>query len=194
MLYRGITNLGRYPGKRDLIVHGEDGTWSEILADYAAGLADEPCMLFQEDFLLTAPVRWALMEYALDLMETMPVGCIRLYPCPGGIEDNGDPYFAVVPRGTPYRISCQVAIWHPQFLYSVASRFKTPAQFELEGSIFSDSLPDEVLAFKRDVRPWPLEYLCSAISRGKWNPDAKKLCDFYEIEGVDWTMRPFAAQ
>lgn len=185
---RATCSFGKCPSPRDILIH--DGSWCEMLASYAADLGEESCLLFQEDFLLTAPVKRELVEDGLDWLGN-GIGMVRLYPCPGAEQDGEDTNYAIVPRGTPYRISCQASIWNPQFLYAIASRLKTPAEFEIEGSKLAESLPDTVLAFKRDLQPWPLEYLCSAISRGKWNPDAKKLCDKANIS-VDWTMREFA--
>lgn len=148
-------------------------------------------MVFQEDFFLNAPVNQPLIDHALKLMERDNVGAVRLYPCPGANEEIGDPYFGRVTRHTAYRTSCQATIWKPGYLHAIASRFNTPSEFELQGSAWASShLPAEVLAFKRDVQPWPIEYLCSAIGRGLWSQDAKKLCDTHGIE-VDWSFRGF---
>lgn len=152
----------------------------------------ESILLLQEDFFFNAPVNQNLIERGLEQMKARNAGCVRLYPCPGGIDDYGDPHFAIVPRGTRYRISCQAAIWNPSYLYKIASRFNTPQEFELQGTVLSNDLPEEVLAFKRDVQPWPLSYECTAIVRGKWTQGAKKLCDEHQIV-VDWSRRGFQA-
>lgn len=165
-------------------------SWCRILSAYCRNTAEDFLMVMQEDFFLSAPVQQHLIEHALEQMKERNAGCVRLYPCPGGEVEYSDPYFAIVPRGTQYRVSCMAAIWSPQYLRAIASRFNTPAEFELQGTPFSDTLPDEVLAFKRDVQPWPMEYLCSAIGRGLWSQDAKKLCDAHSID-VDWSLRGF---
>lgn len=162
-------------------------SWCEELTNFAES-SDEPFLLCQEDFFLNAPVQTHLVVHALDQLEAHAAGCVRLYPMPGGETEYGDPYFARVEPGTDYRVSCQAAIWRPAFALNIARRFKTASQFEIRGSRISDTLPEPVLAFKRDVKPWPLSYLCSAISRGRWNPDARRLCESLGIE-ADWTMR-----
>lgn len=177
---------------KDITVHvGQRGKalWCQTLAN---GIKDitEPVMVLQEDFLLNAPVRQHLIDRALEQLKERKAGSVRLYPCPGGIEEYGDPHFAIVPKGTQYRISCQATIFDPKFLYDIAIGFHAPHDFELLGTPLADSMPQEVLAFKRDVEPWPLEYLCTAIARGKWDPDAKRLCDLHGIEN-DWSRRPF---
>jgi hypothetical protein len=170
---------------------GKSDNWCGILAEWAA-LQDEPVLLMQEDFFLNAEVRPDLIEHGLEQMEKRGAGCVRLYPCPGGDEEYGDPHFAIVPHGVRYRTSCQAALWRPSYLREIAIRFKTPAEFEIKGTEFSNLLAMPVLAFKRNVQPWPLSYLCSAISRGEWNPAAKDLCDSLNIS-VDWTRRRFQA-
>lgn len=171
-------------------VYPSDMSWSQILASFAkVGTENEIC-LFQEDFFLNAPVQQHLIEHALEQMKERNAGCVRLYPCPGGEVEYGDPYFAIVPRGAPYRVSCQASIYRPDYLHKIASRFNTPAEFELQGTPFSDTLSEEVLAFKREVTPYPLSYLVSAVTRGKWEPAAMELCNLHGIS-VDWSQRPF---
>lgn len=173
----------------DCATYTHPGSWCEVLAAFC-GSSDERFLLFQEDMFLNSPVSNHLINRGFSQMNERNSGMVRLYPCPGGDEDCGDEHFGIVPRGTPYRISCQASIWRPNYLYDIASRFNTPSEFEINGSRFADTLPDPVLAFRRDVQPWPLSYLCSAISRGLWNPAAKRLCDEHGIEN-DWTMRGF---
>lgn len=182
----------------EVFLYNRHGSWCEILASFARQQCLDtdlygPVLLMQEDFFINASVRTDLIEHGIEQMEAMKAGCVRLYPCPGGDEDYGNPHYAIVPRGTRYRISCQASLFRPAYLYAIANRCgSTPADFEINGSELSDDLAGPVLAFKRDVQPWPMSYLCSAISRGQWNPAAKDLCDSLGIEN-DWSRRPFQA-
>lgn len=165
-------------------------SWCDVLNDYITKV-QEPILLMQEDFFLSAPVRTELVHRAIEQYEAQKAGCVRLYPCPGGIQDYGDPHYAIVPRGTQYRISCQAALWRPSYLKQILSACgSTPFDFEIRGTELAEMLDEPVLAFKRELQPWPMEYLCSAISRGKWNPDAKVLCDRLGIS-ADWSQREF---
>lgn len=167
-------------------------TWCQDVADI--GVGSEPILLFQEDFFLIAPVRDDLIRYGLDQMQRRRAGAVRLYPCPGANQDYGDPHFGLVKKGTRYRISCQASIWRPDFLRYIARRCNDhgeAADFETGGSRVAESLNDEVLAFKRDSGPWPIEYLCSAIAKGHWNPDALRLCERHKIP-LDLSRRPVA--
>jgi len=168
---------------------GPGSSWCEIVATVAKE-SDEPILLMQEDFFLNAPVQQGVVEKALQMVESQKASMVRLYPCPGAAQDSGDPHFGIIPPGTRYRISCQASIWEPIYLRRIAQPFGSPAEFEIDGTAWADHLPDEVFAFKRDVQPWPLNYLCSAIGRGLWSQDAKRLCDEHNIE-VDWSLRGF---
>ena len=73
--------------------------------------------------------------------------------------------------------------------YASEGERASAAHFELSGTVAAERLPWKVFAASRTAQPWPVEYLCSAISRGRWNPDAVRLC---EREGIacDFTRRP----
>lgn len=179
-----------------LFISDQDGCprkWTEVLGDFARTV-QQPILLFQEDFFLNAPVDSKAVQFALEEFESRKAGCMRLYPCPGGEGESINAFIATVPQGTPYRISCQAAIWRPSYLAGIleACHEGSPADFEINGSRFSNYFRQEVLAWKRDAEPWPLSYICSAISRGQWNPDAKKLCDSLNID-ADWSRRPMQA-
>lgn len=180
-----------FPENINIHTYGDGVSWTAGLADGAWWTGSDPILLMQDDFYLTDRVRPELIERALEQLEIQKAGGVRLYPCPGATADYGDPHFGIVDRGTPYRTSCQATIWNPDYLRDIALHAKgTPADFEIKGSRYaSDHLPQEMLAFKREVAPWPLQYLCSAISRGRWNPDAKRLCEEFGIE-ADWSKRP----
>lgn len=173
-------------------VAGRDKNWCECVGSFAAQ-SKEPILLLQEDFWLSAPVQQHLIERAESLVN-QGAACVRLYPCPGADQPSADPYFGEVSRDADYRISCQAAIWRPDYLANIASHCEggTAASFELEGTPFSRTLSDPVLAYNREMPPWPLEYICTSVVRGKWNPDAKILCDKYGID-VDWSLRPFVS-
>ncbi len=168
------------------------GTWCSMLAAFAA-LSGEPLLLMQEDFFLTGPVREDLIGRGLEQMEIRKAGAVRLYPSPGANEEYGDADYGLVTPGTRYRISCQATIFRPDYLHQIASQCHDHGEasdLETGGSQISNDLPDDVLAFKRDSGPWPLDYIASAIVRGLWSHDAKRLCEREGI-AVDWSRRAF---
>lgn len=173
-------------------VHTSGGTWCQILANYAKEQT-EPFILMQDDFFISEPVQHSLIQEAFDEQKRLNAGCVRIYPCPGGDIDYGHPHYSEVSKNAMYKISCMAAVWRPDYVEKVA-RFsaQTPVHFEIMGRKQGKVLPDKVLAFKRHVQPWPIEYICSAITKGKWNPDAIKLC-YVEGIPIDTSRRPILA-
>lgn len=165
-------------------------SWCDVLRDYAS-IATESFCLMQEDFWLSAPVRTDAVKSAQYINSFECLG-VRLYPCPGGRGDMrliNDDRFGIA--GRDYLVSCQATIFNPKKLLELLNLIGSgdAAKFEIEGSKIC-RFP--VTAWMRDVTPWPIEYICTAITRGKWNPDAKKLCDAHGIE-VDWSRREMQA-
>ncbi len=165
-------------------------SWCSVVGDFAQS-QKAPVLLMQEDFFLNEPVDEAVIEHGMRLVESGKAGMVRLYPCPGGDVECGDPYFKEVVKGTRYRVSCQASIWNPRVLEEIASHCNTPAEFELDGTPLSSAFDEPFLAFNRDLKKWPMSYYCSAISRGKWEPAAVEFCLNNGIE-IDLTMRGIA--
>lgn len=167
------------------IAVGRDRGWTGNLV---AALRDRDArsviLLLQDDFFLTARVRTDVLHAAARLVASDPeVGCLRLYPCPGpadGVERGevlGLPWGEVWP-GEAYRISCQAALWRVGYLRRALACGTTAMEFELTGSQRCGAWPERVLGLLRgNPLPWPLEYLCSGITRGRWNPDALRLME-----------------
>lgn len=167
-------------------------SWGHRITAFAEAHVDEPILLMQEDFFLNAPVHGGFVRDCVAVMKGREAASIRLYPCPGADERIGNDYVGLINRGSKYRVSCQATVWEPLILADLAHRFPRPQDLEISGTEYAAThIQQEMLAVFRDSRPWPISYMCSAISRGKWEPDAKKFCDALEIK-VDWNMRPFA--
>ncbi len=177
----------------DVRVWTASGSWCAILKSFADHCGDEPILLMQEDFFISVSVHQERIQAGLDELIIHDAGCVRVCPMPGAESDYGHGQYGSIPRGAQYRISCQAAIWNARYLSMIATHAAgTPEHFEIEGTLLSNGLSQPVLAWKRDVKPWPIDYICSAISRGQWDPNAKRLCDEQGII-ADWSMRRFAA-
>lgn len=164
---------------------GDRRSWCERLAEFARTQV-EPFLLMQEDFFLTANVKAELIAAARAQLGPL-IGGVRVYPCPGGgLPLSSDVRVGVA--GQSYRISCQATIWDPVFLVDLLETIGkgTAADFELKGSRLCRRA---ILAWMRECKPWPIEYLCTAIQRGEWMADARGFCEGHDIV-VDWTRRP----
>ncbi len=185
-----IADVSTCEGYGDIFTYGPD-SWCEGLSKFTIHLDDEATLIFLDDFWINAPVNVDLIDRGLEQMEKTVAGCVRLYPCPGPDEEYGDPHFGIVSHGARYRVSTQAALWRPSYLRQIAEQYKTPWEFELDGSAFSDSLPEPVLAFRRDLQPWPVSYY-GAVRHGQWAPAVKPFMESVGID-VDWNRRGFQA-
>jgi hypothetical protein len=187
-----VDDDGPIPDNVGIAVFG--GSWTENVEAYASAFDDSPILLMQEDFWLSHPVEPELIREGLERLETAPnVGAVRLYPCPGA--DPGAGNYGAIDRSEKYRTSCQATIWKPDYLRQIAeaSPGGRASDFEIQGGPYASKLlPQDVLAFRREIHPWPVQYCCTAIRTGRWEPEAKALAELHGIP-VDWSHRGFNA-
>jgi hypothetical protein len=173
----------------------EPEPWCHVVARHAKHTMEhrnhEDILVMQEDFFFTEPVRQDLILEGLYWFRYWNAGACRVYPSPGANGTWDHDRWGFVAKHTRYRINCQATIYRADYLYDIASNCgTTPSDFEVWGSEYSDKLGDMVLAFNYNAQPWPMNYLCSGITRGQWNPDTKRLFDANDIS-VDWSKRGF---
>lgn len=149
-------------------------SWCRRMVAFADSSPD-PILMFLDDFFLTQSVNVDRVCHGLEILNALQAGCIRLYPCPGADQEYGHRQFGLVSYAAPYRISTMPAIWNPAYLSAIASQCDSPWSFETEGTKHSRRRAEPVLAWKREVQPWPLEIMATGIWRGKWTNGAKLL-------------------
>lgn len=163
------------------VILGRDLGWAgnllkglEVLTGEGADEEDNYVLLMQDDFFICDEVDSDGIENALEFIkaDTKRV-CVRLYPCPG---PDGEYNYLLgrIAKSADYRVSCQAAIWRADVLKDILSNVGvSAASFEIEGTL---NRPEgEFYSLYRDKK-YVLSYICSAITRGQWNPDAIELC------------------
>lgn len=170
--------------------YGKGMSWCGVVAGFASETPGES-ILAQEDFWINATVNELLVEKGIEQLKERNAAMVRLYPCPGGDIPYGNKWYAEIPKGQQYRVSCQLSAWDNRALYRIASQCETPSDFEIKGSKLSDDFAEPFIAFRRDQQPFPVSYFCSAVSRGRFNPQALEFCRQEGIE-VDLSMREVA--
>lgn len=165
---------------------GKDYGWNENLANFIESDDSDIILLMQEDFFINAPVNVDLIKKGYNyIRRSLATTCLRLMPCPGP-DYQLDGTFGIIDSNAAYRVSCQAALWEPDELARILRQTNCISDFEISGSKKSGN--GIFLSVYRNHYP-PLPYIVSAISRGKWNPDAIKLCQQEGIE-IDTTRRP----
>jgi hypothetical protein len=176
------------PGVRSLAV-GEDIDWSSGFAEMLRRV-DEPYVLVMlEDYLLSAPVDSGRIGRLIEYMKARGAACMRLMPVPGPPEATADfPDAGDLPKGAPYRLSLQAAVWRRDVLLGLLRPGESPWQLEVRGTLRADEGEEPFLSVVRDHAS-PLPYFCTAVVRGVWLRDAVALCRRERI-AVDLAVRP----
>lgn len=187
-----ITDTQTDPWEGDeAIVMGQDYGWCKNFLLGLEKVDSEFVLMMQEDFFLNYPVDKAFVMKALKiLLDEDRADCFRLYPCPGPEIPIGEDY-GLIKAGAPYRVSCQSAIWRKSALMDICSRFDKPGQFEMNGTEYVNMNKADRYYFSvmREPNAWPLQYYCTAIVKGEWNPGA---VEFVKKQGIpiDTSRRP----
>lgn len=176
----------------NVVTLGADGGWclNIVNALGMSGIRDEShYLMMQEDFFLNSEVDAVYVDAALDFFNTdSKTGCFRLYPCPGP-DYPVDDSFGIIDQIAAYKCSCQAAIWKRELLLSLLKECDTPASFEIHGTRLAHTMSDKFVSARRTRLPWVMTYFCSAINRGKWNPQAIEWCTKHGIS-IDTSRRP----
>jgi hypothetical protein len=148
-------------------------------------------LLLQEDFFLSGPVDTEAIDRAIRYLDADPiVGCFRLYPCPGPDSETGEPGIGLVHKDAPYAVSCQAAIWKTDYILRILDQFDTPWEFEILGTNYQKKYLEKVtVSYYREANPWPLQYICTAIVKGKWQSGAVAWCKANGVD-LDLSLRP----
>lgn len=143
---------------------------------------DAAVLVLQEDFLINATPDLVALDALDAFFAAHPsVGAVRLYPCPGPVDETpvatlGSYHLGEIHPGEFYRVSCQATAWRRECLMEVLWRVATqaPRASATDFEICGMGLPTKwrVLGVLRSATRWPIAYYCSAISRGEWEPDA----------------------
>jgi len=187
-IYKKSTWNGEY-----IVVHNRDYGWCENLKRGIDGFKQfRAFLMLQEDFFLSESPDVEFIKFAVaKLLEDSNIGCFRLYPCPGSDVEIGEKRYGMVSKKAPYQVSCQAAIWNPAYMNKLLSLGPGPRDFEVLGTRYCSRTESvKTLAVKRDSpKPYPIEYICTAIVSGEWQKSALDHCKNLGID-VDTTMRP----
>jgi hypothetical protein len=160
---------------------GAEG-WSKYLYDYFSSISDEYIIFTLEDFLPTSAPNEILLDkiYTLilqnpsigrfDLTWDLFANCAHKFigQFPSGEE------VIEIPKNVMYRVSCQPAIWKKSYLLKILQKTTNPWDFEMNGSIISDSLDEKILGMRdSNFINFPTKWIAKgAVSRhhpGKFN-------------------------
>ena len=185
------SNFLQYPDFRVKTINLEnDENWSSSLKKALKKINENYVILILEDFLITHYVDTGQIKELWQYMREKNAACLRLFPCPGPDKTCKDnPNVGAIVKGASYRSSTMVAIWDKEILLTLLQNGETAWEFELKGTKRTNNLDRPFLSVIISDDP-PIQYICTAITRGKWMPEVP---DFFKNEGIhiDFSQRGF---
>jgi hypothetical protein len=159
-------------GRVQSLLAGPGLSWSDSLRSLLRQVDTPYVLLLLEDFFLTRRVQTDRVERALEALDRLGGGNMRLLPRPPpGLAVSGFPGIGEYERGAPYRTSLQAAFWRKTTLEELLVAGESPWQFEGIGSRRSESHPDAFYC-TTEAR---IDYI-DVLERGKWLPRGLNLC------------------
>lgn len=183
-----ITGKKIYPDKRvHTIALGVDNGWANNMKTSLDSIPEKYFLYFLEDVFLTAKVGTERILTLLAMLKNDHISCLRLYPSPAPDKvypRNKD--LGIIGQNAPYRVSTMTAIWDKDAFIRLLKSGENAWQMELDGTKRSWLLDELFLSV------WPespaIEYLATAIKKGRWQYDAVSLCH-REGVAIDLTHR-----
>jgi hypothetical protein len=173
-----------------------DRGWAKNLRQAMDAVDAEILLYTHEDFWISAPVDTAEIMDFVGHVAAGKADYIRLYPAPGPDHTfPADPRLGVLADKAPYRTSLQAALWRKSVLRDLLRDDESCWGFELDGTPRSRVYGDRFLcvqprtALPGRTRPIGLDYVCTAINKGRWATEAVQYADREGLE-IDFANRP----
>lgn len=171
-----LTNYGMYKDDRVITVAvGPDRAWADNLVTAFGRIKEDTILYLQEDYFLTRPVRTAELVEDCAFMKARNLPYLGLYPsaAPEETPFEGHARYNLLPARGPMRASLQAALWNREALLALMRRGEDGWDMEREGTERSRSL---VFLRVKSCAASPMDYFCTAIKRGLWEPEAVQMC------------------
>lgn len=179
-VYLVVNELAVRSGWLTPLAVGRDRGWSDNLRLVLGRIEADYVLYLQEDYFLTASPDAEWLEDTLERMKAGRVDLLCLRAMPPGYGAEGWPRVpgsegrvSEIPEGSPWRGRLQAAFWRRESLLAALRAGESAWTFEANAG--------ERL---RGLRAWTvtpeggdaLPYLSSAVVRGLWTPEARRIC------------------
>ena len=170
-------------------------TWSECLIACLDQVRTPLVLYLQEDYFLEARVRDAEVDALAERMCSDPAIChvgLTNFGAVGPFRPTPDPRLWDIARESPYRISCQAALWRVDTLRSYLRPDENGWMFEIYGTRRSRRRNETFLTVNRDRNASAplLPYSHAGIIKGQWDRSTPALFARHEI-AMDFSRRGF---
>lgn len=166
-----VDNAQEKYGFDDIVVL--DGTWNDMVNAGIHAADTEYVMLWMDDYLLCDYVKNEDIFMYLRAARKFNAANVRLVESASIIAKTftKDDNFNCYKAGTAYSFSTQVGIWNVALLKKYIQNYKSPWDFERQGSIEIKDNKHPLLAPKDYTFPYE-----EGVRRGKWMDNGVRLC------------------
>lgn len=175
------TNHGNFDDPRvKIIAVGDDTDWSSGFRSVMERIPHPYVIVIMEDFLFMKPVDTDKIKRLITYMDEKKAGYLRLVPSSGQdlpCPDNEE--VGAISKGSDYRLSLQTSIWDKNTLLNLLRDGESAWELEINGTKRTNELYVPFLCVKNDP---PIQYFCTAVTKGKWVKGAVDLC---RKEGIE---------
>ncbi|MCU0433457.1 MAG: hypothetical protein MUC87_08395 [Bacteroidia bacterium] len=183
-----------------VIKSGKARSWTEDTRAVLEQLKERNIILLLEDYFLNGPADEQRLQECIALLEKENAAFMRIACFPKDHFSDyaydkipASPWCGETRAGAPYRVNLQAGLWHRESFLAILSGNENPWQFEINASKRSANMPQKFLGLvenpKLNYVHGPVQYLCTAVTKGKWMYDAVQLA---RREGIalDTSARP----
>lgn len=162
-------------------------TWSECLLRGLDSVREPFVLYLQEDYFLTQPVRTAVIEEAVSLLEGDPAVAVVYLTRHGPQFERDRPHgggFVEIQRPARYLLSTQAAVWRKGALRELVAPWENGWMFEKFGSVRAARSGRKFISVARDImQNQPvIDHVYTGVIKGQWQHDCVEL---FKANGID---------
>lgn len=199
-IYLGINEVKFKRAGVTVIHSGPARSWTEDTRAILEQIQERNVILLLEDYFLNGPPDEEKLKACIALLESEAAVFMRIacFPADHFSDYAYDklphaPWCGQTRPNAPYRVNLQAGLWNREGFLAMLSGSENPWQFEHNASVRSAAMPQKFLGLvenpKLNYVHGPVQYLCTAVTKGVWMYDAVQLA---RREGIalDTAARP----
>lgn len=185
-VYLGANEIS-YSREGVTVLHsGKPASWTEDTRSILQQIPEKNIILLLEDYFLNGPANEQKLTECIALLEREEAVFMRIACFPAdhfsdyAYDKIADaPWCGYTRKEAPYRVNLQAGIWNREGFLNILEGVENPWQFEHNASKRSAASPNKFLGLvenpKLNYVHGPIQYLCTAVTKGVWMYDAVQL-------------------
>ncbi len=166
--------------------------WSTEMKEVCNKIPEKYILYMQDDYFIKKEIDFSRIWEILDMVLLYDVSYVRLFPEPLDriwVEFQEQEGFKKIQIWAPFITSLQVAIWNKDVFFELLEEWESIRDFEMNSPARTLKLNKPLFLEVEKKRPYPIEYICTAIRRWKRQDKSVKFCHSYWLD-IDFKKRP----